>query len=290
MPRSSSSSRSRSRSRSSASSSRSRYDVLPAHAQLMSMCLLRTRSDIPLYLTRFQVLVLLKVAPSPLAAATSLFRSSCDRSRGRGRAGRVRSPIRNSNSPARRGSSPPAGTVVVVRNLTRNTNSEHIKEIFSHYGDVKSVRLDMDERSKLRFAVSSLFTLKSPPSPSRCSLGTAWVEYADRSSCEAAIDHFDGGQVDGNTVSVKISVRQASPREVPPPARRNWGRASPPRGGAGGGRCSALACTRLQKKSFCLCQLILFVMRIFRRRTPSPPPRRRSPPRSGRRSPSPRRR
>ena len=35
--------------------------------------------------------------------------------------------------------------------MTRNTNSEHVKEIFSHYGDVKSVRLDVDERSKLRF-------------------------------------------------------------------------------------------------------------------------------------------
>jgi RNA recognition motif-containing protein len=63
----------------------------------------------------------------------------------------VRSPIRNSNSPARRGNSPPAGTVVVVRNLTRNTNSEHIKEIFAHYGEVRSVKLDMDERSKLRY-------------------------------------------------------------------------------------------------------------------------------------------
>jgi hypothetical protein len=72
------------------------------------------------------------------------------RSRGRGRPGRVRSPIRNSNSPARRGGSPPAGTVVVVRNLTRNTNTEHIREIFSHYGELRSVKLDVDERSKLR--------------------------------------------------------------------------------------------------------------------------------------------
>jgi hypothetical protein len=62
------------------------------------------------------------------------------------------------------------------------------------------------------------------------------VEYSDRSSCEAAIDHFDGGQVDGNTVSVKISVKQAAPRDAVPPPRRTWGRASPPRGGSGVGR------------------------------------------------------
>ncbi len=78
-------------------------------------------------------------------------------------------------------------------------------------------------------------------SPALCSLGTAWVEYADRSSCEAAIDNFDGGQVDGNTVSVKISVRAAAQREVAPPARRNWARSSPPRGASGGGRCVAIA-------------------------------------------------
>ncbi len=70
------------------------------------------------------------------------------------------------------------------------------------------------------------------------SLGTAWVEYSDRSSCEAAIDHFDGGQVDGSTVSVKISVKQPTqrhvPRDVAPPSRRAWGRSSPPRAG---GRC-----------------------------------------------------
>jgi RNA recognition motif-containing protein len=69
------------------------------------------------------------------------------------------------------------------------------------------------------------------------SLGTAWVEFPDRASCEAAIDHFDGGQVDGSTISVKISVKQAPHREVAPPSRRNWGRASPPRASAGGGRC-----------------------------------------------------
>jgi hypothetical protein len=157
----------------------------------------------------------------------------------------VRSPIRNSNSPPRRGSSPPAGTVVVVRNLTRNTNSEHIKEIFSHYGSVKSVRLDMDERSKLRcFSAPFLFTPlpNAYPLPlTCCSLGTAWVEYSERSSCEAAIDHFDGGQIDGNTVSVKISVKQPIARDVAPPSRRNWGRSSPPRAGFGGGRCVQLS-------------------------------------------------
>jgi hypothetical protein len=167
MPRSSSSSRSRSRSRSSASSSRSRYDVPPTQHLPVQMCLLRTRSGIRLHLTRCQVVLLLKVAPSPFASPASILMSlTARRSRGRGRAGRVRSPIRNSNSPARRGNSPPAGTVVVVRNLTRNTNSDHIKEIFSHYGDVKSVRLDTDERSKLRFVVSSsLESAPPPPSP-----------------------------------------------------------------------------------------------------------------------------
>jgi RNA recognition motif-containing protein len=73
-------------------------------------------------------------------------------------------------------------------------------------------------------------------SPVPRSLGTAWVEFPDRASCEAAIDHFDGGQVDGSTISVKISVKQAPQREVAPPSRRNWGRASPPRASAGGGR------------------------------------------------------
>lgn len=103
-------------------------------------------------------------------------------------------------------------------------------EIFSCFGEVKSVEFPTD-----RFH----------PSFGR---GIAYVEFSTHEECEMAIKQMDGGQIDGQEVSVsavltpKVCVqhrrtsplnrRQMERRRSPPPRfnRFNRNRRSPPRG------------------------------------------------------------
>lgn len=72
-------------------------------------------------------------------------------------------------------------TKLVVGNLTRNVTEDHIREIFSTYGAVRFVELAMDLRVNLP-------------------RGYAHVEYESREDAEKAIEHMNGGQIDGNTL------------------------------------------------------------------------------------------
>lgn len=66
--------------------------------------------------------------------------------------------------------------------LTRNVTEEHVREIFSTWGDIKSVELAMDKAVNLP-------------------RGFAYVEYTTRVDAEKAKDHMNGGQIDGNVVT-----------------------------------------------------------------------------------------
>ena len=59
---------------------------------------------------------------------------------------------------------------------------EHIKEIFSVYGELTHVELVMDTRVNLP-------------------RGYAYVEFADKEAAEKARDYMDGGQIDGNHIT-----------------------------------------------------------------------------------------
>ena len=141
----------------------------------------------------------------------------------------------------------PKPTKLHVASLTKNIVKEHVVEIFSYYGKVKAV--DM------------------PPERSAFPRTTAYVEFEDHVDAEKAVKYMDGGQIDGQVVTVRavLPIRRRPPprRPSPPPMGRGgmWGYHPPP--------------PRVWRRS-------------PPRRRPLPPPPR-SPPRR-RRSPSPRRR
>lgn len=90
---------------------------------------------------------------------------------------RSRSPRgdRKAAPPRRQRSPTPKPTKVHVGRLTRNVNREHIVEIFSVYGTVKSVEMLMD---------------RNHPEFSR---GFAYVDYEAADDAEKAVLHMNGG-------------------------------------------------------------------------------------------------
>ncbi|MEW5309563.1 MAG: hypothetical protein WDW38_001444 [Sanguina aurantia] len=85
---------------------------------------------------------------------------------------------------------------LVVSNLTRNTTEGHLKEIFGHYGVLRSVHIAMDQQAGLP-------------------KGFANLEFDHREDAERALDFMHGGQVDGNVVRVNFVIMPK--RRSPPP-------------------------------------------------------------------------
>ncbi len=104
--------------------------------------------------------------------------------------------------------------------MTRNLTKDHIQEIFSCYGVIKVIEFPFD-----RF---------HPPA----GRGHAFVEYNNPEDAENAMKHMDGGQIDGQEITVspvQARNRQMMRRPSPPPFRgggrpppNRWNR-SPPR-------------------------------------------------------------
>ncbi|CAL8471827.1 g11369 [Coccomyxa elongata] len=100
----------------------------------------------------------------------------------------------------------PVTTRLHVGHLTRNVTEEHIREIFSTFGAIKSCELSVDKVVNLP-------------------RGFAYVEYKERENAEKARTHMDGGQLDGNVLSVQFVLvpRKRSPPPAPlpgPPPKR----------------------------------------------------------------------
>ena len=142
---------------------------------------------------------------------------SPDKAKGGGREPRGRSPDsrergRSPDSRERgpRRGKPPVPKILHVSNLTRNVTADHLREIFGMFGTVKNVELAIDGEVQLP-------------------KGYAFVELEEREHCEAAIEHMDGGQVDGQKVSVHIMGQ--GPRQPLPPRGRGGPPPPPPRDG-----------------------------------------------------------
>ncbi len=75
--------------------------------------------------------------------------------------------------------------------LTRNVTQEHIHEIFSHFGKLKSVDLAIDK------------TVNLPR-------GFAYVVFETRAEAEEARRYMDGGQLDGNVITCALLSASSS--------------------------------------------------------------------------------
>ncbi|KAK6052378.1 RNA-binding protein with serine-rich domain 1 family protein [Cooperia oncophora] len=155
-------------------------------------------------------------SPSPRRRRVSTSPKRRDRSssRGRRRSPRRSSPRRASprRSPKRspRRASPRKASPsrrISVRNLSRNVTKEHLAEIFGMYGQIKSCDLPPE-----RFY-------------SHLHRGYGYVEYENAEDAEKALKYFDGGQIDGQVVSVELTLNRAASRRSPArksPARRRY--------------------------------------------------------------------
>lgn len=125
-----------------------------------------------------------------------------------------RSPRSRSGSPRRRRSASPAKiTKIHVGKLTRNVTQEHVQEIFSTYGKIKTCELPMD-RNNLNL-----------------SRGFAYVDFESHEDAEKAIKYMDGGQIDGQEVNVSLVLVPRGHQFPGFGSRRPPRRRSPPRFG-----------------------------------------------------------
>lgn len=111
-------------------------------------------------------------------------------------------------------STSPKPTRIHIGRLTRNVTKDHIIEIFSTYGEIKSVDYPLD---------------RLHPTHAR---GFAYIEFAKWEDAESAMKHMDGGQIDGNEVTAApvLAPKRPPMRRFSPPQRNNWNRRrSPPR-------------------------------------------------------------
>lgn len=92
-----------------------------------------------------------------------------------------------------------------------NTREEHLREIFSNYGVVKRVKLNVRDNTAI-------------------SQGIAIVEMASNEEALDAIDHLDGSQIDGNgklivsSIGVKVFVTKTNVSLFDPIKKRSSSR------------------------------------------------------------------
>ena len=75
--------------------------------------------------------------------------------------------------------------IVVVYNITPNVTENHLKEIFSNYGEVKGVYIPRKEKTNLKE-------------------NYAFIEFIKKENAEEAQLYMDEGQIDGRVVKVEI--------------------------------------------------------------------------------------
>ena len=76
-------------------------------------------------------------------------------------------------------------TIVVVHNVSPNLTEQHIKEIFSHYGNIRDVYIAINEDTKVK-------------------KDYAFIEFENREDAEEAELYMSGGQIDGLIIKVEI--------------------------------------------------------------------------------------
>ncbi|KAK6625629.1 hypothetical protein RUM43_005928 [Polyplax serrata] len=112
----------------------------------------------------------------------------------------------------------PRPTRIHIGHLTRNVTKDHIVEIFSVYGTIRSVDFQMD-----RFHQHNR--------------GFVYIDFETADEAENAMKHMDGGQIDGQEITAApvllpkprpLPMRRSPPMMRGPPPLRGW-RRTPPR-------------------------------------------------------------
>ncbi|ORZ16472.1 hypothetical protein BCR42DRAFT_36540 [Absidia repens] len=122
--------------------------------------------------------------------------------RGRSRSPSPRYRRRRSVTPPPAPPPPVKPNRLMVAQLTRNVNKDHIEEIFGVYGPL----VEVDFPKHRRFKTNT---------------GRAFVEYETVEDAEKAIAHMDGGQLDGQIVTVAVAPPRRIPRPQYPAPRRS---------------------------------------------------------------------
>lgn len=74
-----------------------------------------------------------------------------------------------------------------MNRLTKNVNRNHILEIFKTYGPIKSVDLPIDRHHP------------------QLTKGSAFIVYENSEDADKALRYMDGGQIDGQEITVSRS-------------------------------------------------------------------------------------
>ncbi|VDN25077.1 unnamed protein product [Gongylonema pulchrum] len=178
-----------------------------------------------------------RLSPSPKHRPSPSPKRRADRSGSREKRNRSRSRERKV-SPVRKVTPPPRR--LCVRNLSRNVTKEHLAEIFSVYGTLKTCELPMDRQH------------------THLGRGYGYVEFEQPEDAEKALKHMDGGQIDGQEVTCELthpprSVINGSGRRALSPLRyrggspRRYRSPPPPRGRASGGNLVPLGPSRFNR-------------------------------------------
>lgn len=131
------------------------------------------------------------------------------------RGARSRSRSTSQRRKKRERSATPKAVRIHIGRLTRNVTKDHIQEIFSVYGTIKQIDCPTD---------------RLHPTASR---GFAYVEFGSPDEAETAMKHMDGGQIDGQEITVAPILLQRNrgggggigPRRMSP--MRGGGRGPP---------------------------------------------------------------
>ena len=75
--------------------------------------------------------------------------------------------------------------IAVVNNITPNVTEDHLKEIFSHFGEVKECFIPINKQTQLK-------------------KNYAFIEFTKLENAEKAQLYMDEGQIDGKVVQVEI--------------------------------------------------------------------------------------
>ncbi|PYH97771.1 RNA-binding domain-containing protein [Aspergillus ellipticus CBS 707.79] len=98
----------------------------------------------------------------------------------------------------------PKSSKIIVEKLTKNVTESHLREIFSGFGDIKSLDLPMNK---------AFLTNR----------GSAYILYHDPADAEAAIAHMHEAQFDGAVLNVSIVLPRRAFSRSPPPAQNGRG-------------------------------------------------------------------
>ena len=75
--------------------------------------------------------------------------------------------------------------IAVVHNITPNVTEDHLKEIFSHFGEVKECFIPINKQTQLK-------------------KNYAFIEFTKLENAEKAQLYMDEGQIDGKIVQIEI--------------------------------------------------------------------------------------